>query len=104
MELKMIKLTKPLNEKPGKDFPATPAGFLYEWTAQDDATIYIGSYNGDMFVGYIIVEANEAPGTPSVKVGNQIFENGLWYREVTCKHSDGNNQCSECTPLLSVHH
>ena len=38
-----------------------------------------------MFVGYIIVEANEAPGTPSVKVGNQIFENGLWYREVTCK-------------------
>lgn len=79
------KLTKPLNEKPGKDFPATPAGFLYEWTAQDDYTIYIGSYNGDMFVGYIIVEANEAAGTPSVKVGNQIFENGLWYREVTCK-------------------
>ena len=79
------KLTKPLNEKPGADFPAVPAGFLYEWTAQDDATIYIGSYNGDMFVGYIIVEANEAPGTPSVKVGNQTFENGLWYREVTCK-------------------
>ena len=79
------KLTKPLNEKPGEDFPAVPAGFLYEWTAQDDYTIYIGSYNGDMFVGYIIVEANEAAGTPSVKVGNQIFENGLWYREVTCK-------------------
>ena len=79
------KLTKPLNEKPGEDFPATPAGFFYEWTAKDDYTIYIGSYNGDMFVGYIIVEANEAPGTPSVKVGNQIFENGLWYREVTCK-------------------
>ena len=79
------KLTKPLNEKPGEDFPAVPAGFLYEWTAKDDYTIYIGSYNGDMFVGYIIVEANEAPGTPSVKVGNQTFENGLWYREVTCK-------------------
>ena len=79
------KLTKTLNEKPGADFPAVPAGFLYEWTAQDDYTIYIGSYNGDMFVGYIIVEANEAPGTPSVKVGNQTFENGLWYREVTCK-------------------
>ena len=79
------KLTKPLNEKPGADFPAVPAGFLYEWTAKDDYTIYIGSYNGDMFVGYIIVEANEAPGTPSVKVGNQTFENGLWYREVTCK-------------------
>lgn len=79
------KLTKPLNEKPGADFPAVPAGFLYEWTAQDDYTIYIGSYNGDMFVGYIIVEANEAPGTPSVKVGAQTFENGLWYREVICK-------------------
>ena len=79
------KLTKPLNEKPGADFPAVPAGFLYEWTAQDDYTIYIGSYNGDMFVGYIIVEANEAPGTPSVKVGPQTFADGLWYREVTCK-------------------
>lgn len=79
------KLTKPLNEKPGADFPAVPAGFLYEWTAKDDYTIYIGSYNGDVFVGYIIVEANEAPGTPSVKVGDQTFENGLWYREVICK-------------------
>ena len=79
------KLTKPLNEKPGEDFPAVPAGFLYEWTAKDDYTIYIGSYNGDMFVGYIIVEANEAAGTPSVKVGPQTFADGLWYREVTCK-------------------
>ncbi len=79
------KLENALNEKPGADFPAIPSGFLYEWTAKDDYTIYIGSYNGDMFVGYIIVEANEAPGTPSVKVGNQTYENGLWYREVTCK-------------------
>lgn len=78
-------LSKTLNEAPGEDFPATPAGFLYEWTAPDDLTIYIGSYNGDMFVGYIIVEANEAAGTPSVKVGNQTYENGLWYREVICK-------------------
>ena len=79
------KLENALNKAPGADFPAVPAGFLYEWTAQDDYTIYIGSYNGDMFVGYIIVEANEAPGTPSVKVGNQTFDNGLWYREVICK-------------------
>ena len=79
------KLEKTLNSAPDADFPAVPAGFLYEWTAKDDYTIYIGSYNGDMFVGYIIVEANEAPGTPSVKVGDQTFENGLWYREVTCK-------------------
>ena len=79
------KLENALNEAPGADFPATPAGFLYEWTAPDDYTIYIGSYNGDMFVGYIIVEANEAPGTPSVKVGPQTFADGLWYREVVCK-------------------
>ena len=79
------KLENALNAAPGADFPAVPAGFLYEWTAQDDYTIYIGSYNGDMFVGYIIVEANEAPGTPSVKVGPQTFADGLWYREVTCK-------------------
>lgn len=82
---KDAKLESALNAAPGADFPAVPAGFLYEWTAPDDLTIYIGSYNGDMFVGYIIVEAEEAPGTPSVKVGNQTFENGLWYREVTCK-------------------
>ena len=78
-------LTETLNEAPTTDHPATGGGFYYEWTAPDDLTIYIGSYNGDMFVGYIIVEANEPAGTPSVKVGNQTYENGLWYREVTCK-------------------
>lgn len=55
-----------------------------EWTAPDDMTVYIGSQGGDMFLSYIIVEANEAPGTPSVKVGPQNFENGLYFREVTC--------------------
>lgn len=79
------KLTAALNDAPGADFEATPAGFKYEWTAKDDNTIYIGSYNGDAFLSYIIVEANEAPGTPSVKVGDQKFENGIYYREVTCK-------------------
>lgn len=56
----------------------------YEWTADDDRTIYIGGKGGDQFISYIIVEANEAPGTPSVKVGPQQFEGGLWFREVTC--------------------
>ena len=56
----------------------------YEWTADDDRTIYIGGKGGDQFISYIIVEANEAPGTPSVKVGPQQFESGLWFREVTC--------------------
>lgn len=79
------KLENTLNAAPTADHEATPAGYKYEWTAADDYTIYIGSYNGDMFVGYIIVEANEAPGTPSVKVGPQTYENGLYFREVTCK-------------------
>ena len=55
-----------------------------EWTATDDGLIYIGAEN-QIFVSYIIVEAKEAPGTPSVKVGEQTYENGLWFREVTCK-------------------
>jgi hypothetical protein len=38
-----------------------------------------------MFVSFIIVEALEAEGTPSVKVGPQTYADGLWYREVTCK-------------------
>lgn len=59
-----------------------------EWTAPDDMLVYIGSQGGDMFISYIIVEANEAPGTPTVKVGPQIYENGLWFKEVTCKAND----------------
>lgn len=81
-------LTETLNDAPTADFEGkTDAGFKYEWTAPDDMTIYIGSYNGDMFVGFLIVEANEAPGTPMVKVGPQSFENGLYFREVTCTPS-----------------
>ena len=57
----------------------------FSWVAPDDMTIYIGSEGGDYFISYIIVEANEAAGTPSVKVGAQTYENGLWYREVTCR-------------------
>ena len=56
-----------------------------EWTATDDGLVYIGDNNGDMYLSFIIVEAKEAPGTPTVKVGEQKFEDGLWFREVTCK-------------------
>ncbi len=59
-----------------------------EWTAADDGLVYIGDNNGDMFVSFIIIEAKEAPGTPTVKVGKQTFENGLWYREVVCTPND----------------
>ena len=59
----------------------------FEWVATDDGVIYIGAEN-QIFVSYIIVEANEAPGTPTVKVGDQTYEGGLWFREVTCKAND----------------
>lgn len=59
-----------------------------EWTAADDGLVYVGDNNGDMFLSFIIVEANEAAGTPTVKVGAQTFEGGLWFREVTCKAND----------------
>ena len=82
---KNADLSDALNPAPGEDHPTTDSGFRYEWTAPDDMTIYIGTYNGDTFFSYLIVEANEAPGTPTVKVGDQTFANGLWFREVTCK-------------------
>ena len=81
-------LNNALNDAPGEDFPTTDAGFRYEWTAPDDGLIYIGSYNGDTFFSFLIVEAMEAPGTPTIKVGDQQFESGLWFREVTCKAND----------------
>ena len=88
-------LTNALNAAPGEDHPATDAGFRYEWIAPDDLTIYIGSYNGDTFFSYLIVEANEAPGTPTVKVGDQTYEDGLWFREVTCKANDATEEGSD---------
>lgn len=55
----------------------------FEWTADDDRLVYVGAEN-QIFLSYVIIEANEAPGTPAVKVGPQAFENGLWFKEVTC--------------------
>lgn len=88
-------LSNALNAAPDDNFPTTDAGFRYEWTADDDMTIYIGSYNGDTFFSYLIVEANEAPGTPSVKIGDQTYESGLWFREVTCKANPATEEGSE---------
>ncbi|MDE5783619.1 MAG: chitobiase/beta-hexosaminidase C-terminal domain-containing protein [Prevotella sp.] len=61
-------------------------GGAFEWVADDDRLIYIGSDGGDYYVSYLIVEANEAEGTPMVKVGAQAYddETGLWYRDVVC--------------------
>ena len=85
---KNADLSNPLNDAPDADHPTTDSGFRYEWTAPDDMLIYIGTYNGDTFFSYLIVEANEAPGTPTVKLGDQKFEGGLWFREVICKAND----------------
>ena len=74
-----------LNAAPDENHPSTVSGFRWEFTVEDDGTYYLGSYNGDMFVSFIIIEANEAPGTPTVKVGDQTYEGGLWFKEVTCK-------------------
>jgi len=65
-----------------------------EWTAPDDVTVYIGA-NNQIFISYVIVEANEAPGTPTVKVGDQTYEGGLWFREVTCKANDATEEGSD---------
>ena len=83
-----------LNPKPTADHPATDAGFRFEYVA-DDMTLWVGSWNGDMFLSYVIVEANEAPGTPTVKVGDQTYEGGLWFREVTCKANDATEEGSD---------
>ena len=95
---KSADLSNPLNDAPTDDFKeSTVAGFKFEYTVPNDwgtdDVLYMGSYNGDMFLSYIIVEAKEAVGTPSVKVGPQVYEGGLWYREVICKtvKADGDN-------------
>ena len=88
------KLENALNEKP-TEASGTVGISTVEYTAPDDMTLYVGSWNGDIYVSYIIVEANEAPGTPSVKVGPQTYENGLWFREVTVKPAMVSEEGSE---------
>ena len=69
-----------------------------EWTANDDYTIYVGAEN-QIFISYLIVEANEAAGTPRVKVGPQTYDAAeqLWYREVTCTPVEVESQPTVCT-------
>ena len=90
------KLENALNEKP-TEASGTVGISTVEYTAPDNMTLYVGSWNGDIYVSYIIVEAKEAPGTPSVKVGPQKYENGLWFREVTVKPAEVSEEGSEET-------
>ena len=88
---KTADLAEALNDGPTADW-GTMNIYVYKFVVPGDfdgnVPLYIGSYNGDSFFSYIIIEANEAPGTPTVKVGDQTFEGGLWFREVTCKAND----------------
>lgn len=67
---------------------AAPYGSLarMEWTVPADAdgvTTYLGSKGGDMFLSFIIVEANEDPGTPLFSVSARQYENGRYFKTVT---------------------
>jgi len=63
---------------------STNAPFFFVYTATDDQTIYVGSYNGDTYVSYVIVEAQEAAGTPTVEVSDMQYDGSLYYKDVTC--------------------
>lgn len=86
---KDAKLEQTLNEAPTADYPAA-ANYVYKFVvpAEFDGTIpmYVGSYNGDAFFSYIVVEANEPAGTPSVEVSSTMYDETtqLYYQEVTC--------------------
>lgn len=83
------KLENALNEAPTDDYPASST-YCYKYVipAEFDGTIpmYIGSYNGDAFFSFIIVEANEPAGTPSVEVNSVAYDETakLYYQEVVC--------------------
>ena len=88
---KTADLANALNDAPAEDW-GTMNIYVYKFVVPGDfdgnVPLYIGSYNGDSFFSYIIIEANEAPGTPSVKVSDQTYEGGLWFREVSAKAND----------------
>ena len=67
------------------DVNTTSTNGYSEWTAPNDMVIYIGSENGDWYLGYIIYQANVAPGTPEVHVGAQMYDGNedAWVREVS---------------------
>ena len=76
-------------------------GGVFEWVADDDRTIYIGSDGGDYYVSYLIVQANEAPGTPTLKVSDMMYDGSYYYKEVSCKANPATEEGStEQIPTL----
>ncbi len=86
---KDAKLENALNEAPTDDYPAS-SNYCYKFVvpSEFDGTVpmYIGSYNGDAFFSFIVVEANEPAGTPSVEVNSVVYDETekLYYQEVVC--------------------
>lgn len=82
-------LTNALNEAPTADYPNS-SNYCYKYVVpaefDGNTPLYIGSYNGDAFFSFIVVEANEPAGTPSVEVGATMYDEAekLYYQEVTC--------------------
>ena len=87
------KLENPLNEAPTDDYPSSSI-YVYKFVVpaefDGNTPIYIGSYNGDSFFSYIIVEANEPAGTPMVEVNSTVYDEAekLYYQEVVCTPSN----------------
>ena len=64
-------LTNALNDAPGEAFPATDK-YVYVFEVPEgfdgDDVLYIGSYNGDAFFSFIVVDCPEAPSLYEVTV------------------------------------
>ncbi len=76
-----------VNDAPtADDNPDGTSIVKYEVTIANAGTYYIGSYNGDTYFSYLIVEADEPDGTPSITIGDQQYDESAkaYYREVTC--------------------
>ena len=87
------KLANPLNEAPTDAYPNSNV-YCYKYVVPvswvEGDVLYIGSYNGDAFFSFIIVEANEPAGTPSVEVNSTVYDETekLYYQEVVCTPND----------------
>ena len=90
---KSADMSNPLNAGPTGDW-TTMNLYVYKFEVPSDfegeTPLYIGTYNGDAFFSYIIVEANEPAGTPSVEVGDLLYDeaNKLYYKEIVCTPAD----------------
>lgn len=86
---KSADLSDALNAAPAAEWGAMNM-YVYKFVVPADfdgkTPLYIGTYNGDAFYSYIIVEADEPAGTPSVEVGDLQYDDAkkLYYKEIVC--------------------